>query len=166
MDTNDYKILAHLATHGRTTWAELAEMLGLSPPATAERVRRLEQRGVIKGYAALIDPDAVGYELTAFVAVTLERPRDRVAFLSLVDALAEVQECHHMAGEDDYLLKVRCRTVRDLERIVSEQIKNVPGVVRTRTTIVLSTLKETPAVPLHQSAPPPSISPEDVAHGP
>lgn len=139
-------------TQGRITWSELAGILELSAPATAERVRRLEERKIIKGYTALIDPEAVGCELTAFIAVTLERPEHRAAFLQRVQELAEIQECHHVTGEDDYLLKVRCRNTKDLEQLVSENLKGLPGILRTRTTIVLSTTKETPILPLQSPA--------------
>ncbi len=132
----------------RMTWAELAGHLGLSAPAAADHVRRLEQQGVIRGYAALVDPEAVGCELTAFVAVTLERPAHRAAFLQRVQDLPEVQECHHTTGEDDYLLKVRCANARDLERVVSEGIKSLDGIVRTRTSVALSSTKETPVLPV------------------
>src|SRR6187551_3352489 len=98
MDNLDYKAIAELMAQGRRTWADLAADLGLSAPAAADRVRRLEERGVIRGYAALVDPAAVGCELTAFVAVTLARPADRAPFLALVARLPEVQECHHTAG--------------------------------------------------------------------
>ena len=120
----------------------------MTGPAAADRVRKLEESGVIVGYAALVDPETVGALLTAFVAVTLERPEHRKAFLKRVAKLAEVQECHHVAGDDDYLLKIRCRGPRDLDRVISEELKSVPGVARTRTTIALSTAKETPIVPL------------------
>ena len=133
---------------GRSTWSELAGVLGLSAPAAADRVRRLEERGVIRGYSAVVDPGAVGLDVTAFVAVTLERPEHRAGFLGWVDGTPEVQECHHVAGEGDYLLKVRCAAVRDLETIVSEEIKGLGGVTSTRTTVVLSTRKETPVLPL------------------
>jgi len=144
----DYKVLQNLMAQGRITWSELAGILELSAPATAERVRRLEERKIIKGYTALIDPEAVGCELTAFIAVTLERPEHRATFLQRVQELAEIQECHHVTGEDDYLLKVRCRNTRGLEQLVSENLKGLPGILRTRTTIVLSTTKETPVLPL------------------
>jgi Lrp/AsnC family leucine-responsive transcriptional regulator len=133
---------------GRSTWSQLARLLGLSAPAAADRVRRLEERGVIRGYSAVVDPEAVGLGMTAFVAVTLERPEHRAGFLGWVDVAPEVQECHHVAGEGDFLLKVRCAAVRDLETIVSEQIKGLDGVTSTRTTVVLSTRKETPVLPL------------------
>jgi Lrp/AsnC family leucine-responsive transcriptional regulator len=148
MDTMDMKAIAHLQTTGRESWARLGETLGVTGPAAAERVRRLEDRGVIRGYAALLDPEAVGARLTAFVAVTLRRPKHRRGFLKRVGALAEVQECHHVAGDDDYLLKVRCSSTSHLDRVLSEDLKGVPGVLRTRTTIVLSTVKETTALPL------------------
>jgi Lrp/AsnC family leucine-responsive transcriptional regulator len=148
MNSLDCKVLQSLMAQGRITWSELAGILELSAPATAERVRRLEERKIIKGYTALLDPASVGCELAAFIAVTLERPEHRAAFLQRVQKLAEIQECHHVTGEDDYLLKVRCRNTKDLEQLVSENLKGLPGILRTRTTIVLSTTKETPVLPL------------------
>jgi Lrp/AsnC family leucine-responsive transcriptional regulator len=133
---------------GRVSWTDLAQHLGLSAPSAAERVHRLEQRGVIRGYAALVDAEAAGYPLLAFVAVVLDRPDRRGSFLKRVATLAEIAECHHVAGEDDYLLKVRCRSTLDLDRFLVESLKSTPGVVRTRTTIVLSTAKESVAVPI------------------
>jgi Lrp/AsnC family leucine-responsive transcriptional regulator len=148
MDSMDMKTVAHLQAAGRESWTRLAELLGVTGPAAAERVRRLEERGVIRGYAALLDPEAVGASLTAFVALTLRRPKHRRAFLKRVAALTEVQECHHVAGDDDYLLKVRCSNTGHLDRVLSEELKGVPGVLRTRTTIVLGTVKETTVLPL------------------
>src|SRR5919107_4221577 len=153
MDKLDIQTLRRLMREGRSTWSELARLLDLSAPAAADRVRRLEERGVIRGYAALVNPEAVGLGVTAFVAVTLERPEHRAGFLGWVDDAPEVQECHHVAGEGDFLLKVRCAAVRDLEAIVSEEIKGLHGVTSTRTTVVLSTRKETPVLPL----PPPPV---------
>lgn len=147
MDSLDYKIIELLMDHGRMTWSDLAAQLGLSAPAAAERVRRLEERGVLKGYAGIVEPESVGCDLAAFIAVTLERPEHRAAFLARVDELAAIQECHHIAGEHDYILKVRCRHTRDLENIISVQLKSLPGVVRTQTTIILDTIKETLKVP-------------------
>ena len=148
MDAIDYKAIAILQASGRETWAKLGEAIGMTAPAAAERVRKLEEGGVIRGYAALVAAESVGAALTAFVAITLDRPEHRKAFLKRVGKLAEVQECHHVAGDDDYLLKVRCRGARDLDRVISEELKSVPGVGRTRTTIVLNTAKETPILPL------------------
>jgi len=141
--------MMQLMENGRSTWSELATLLQLSAPAVADRVRRLQERGVIQGYAAQIEPRAVGLTLLAYVAVTLERPHHRAGFLAWVQQANAVQECHHIAGgEGDYLLKVRCRDTADLEDLVSNQIKGLEGIVRSRTTIVLSTVKETSRLPL------------------
>jgi Lrp/AsnC family leucine-responsive transcriptional regulator len=148
MDTIDLKAVERLQVMGRESWATLGVALGMTGPAAAERVRRLEADGVIRGYAALVDPDAVGAGLTAFVSVTLERPGNRAAFLRRVSRLTAIQECHHVAGDYDYLLKVRCAGTGDLDRILTDELKAVPGVVRTRTTVVLRTLKESVIVPL------------------
>lgn len=148
IDILDLKALDALTADGRITWADLASRLGLSAPAAADRVRRLEERGIIRGFTAVVAPASVGCLLTAFVAVTLDRPRDRIPFLQRVQALDEVQECHHVAGDDDYLLKVFCRDARHLDRIISDQLKSLDGVVKTRTTIVLDTAKEAVRVPL------------------
>lgn len=147
-DTIDSKLVEALMANGRISFADLAGLVGLSAPAVAERVRGLEYRGVIRGYAALGDPIQLGCPVTAFVAVALERPEHRAPFAELVRELPEVQECHHVAGDFDYMLKVRCAALLDLERIVGETIKGLAGVVRTRTTIALSAVKETPALPL------------------
>lgn len=148
LDALDFKLLQHLMAQGRITWSELASLLGLSAPATADRVRRLEDKQVIRGYTARLNPEAIGCDLMAFLSVTLERPEHRAAFLELVQQRPEIQECHHVAGDDDYWLKVRCRNTRHLEHLISEVIKGIPGVLRTRTTIVLSTVKETADLPI------------------
>jgi Lrp/AsnC family leucine-responsive transcriptional regulator len=147
MDQIDATILSTLMNEGREAWSRLGERVGLTGPAVAERVKRLEERGIIRGYAALVAPAAAGFPLTGFVAVTLETPQDRRAFLARVAALPEIQECHHVTGEDDYLLKVRCRSPADLDRLLTEQLKSGPGVVKTRTQIVLRSEKESVGLP-------------------
>src|SRR6202022_524735 len=144
----DAKALRILMRSGRATWAELGQLLGLSAPSAAERVRKLEQRGVIRGYAALVDPASVGHPLTAYVSVSLASHRNRAAFLRAISKMDQVAECHHVAGDDDYLLKVRCRGTQDLDHLLAAQLKDKLGVARTRTTIVLSTAKETVRIPL------------------
>src|SRR5215467_395221 len=148
MDELDRKTLGFLMTAGRGTWAELGKLLRLTAPAAALRARRLEQEGTIRGYAALTDPEKLGFPLTAYVAVSIGDQRKRRAFLRLVEKERQIVECHHLAGEDDYLLKVRCRGTRDLDRFLSQTLKDGLGVARTRTTIVLSTAKETVVVPV------------------
>jgi Lrp/AsnC family leucine-responsive transcriptional regulator len=141
------KVLKQLMQQARTTWAELGMLLGLSAPAAADRVRKLEEAGVIKGYTALINPDQIGCGLAALISVTLERSEHKVQFLEMVNTLPEILECHHVAGAQDYSLKVRCSGTRDLERLISEEIKSLQG-VKTKTTIILSTVKETSILPI------------------
>lgn len=148
VDALDAKVIKQLMLRGRTTWAELGEMLGLSAPSAADHVHKLERGGVIRGYTALVDPRSVGYPLTAYVSVSLAN-RSRGAFLRAIEKMEQVVECHHVAGDDDYLLKVRCRGTEDLDQLLAKELKDKLGVARTRTTIVLSTAKETMHVPVH-----------------
>jgi|SRR4051812_3022146 Lrp/AsnC family leucine-responsive transcriptional regulator len=148
MDAIDYKALLILQKDGRATWATLGSALHLTPPAVADRVRRLEETGVITGYAALLNPDTVGVGLTAFVSVSVASHSRRAAFLKLAGRTPEILECHHTAGDDDFLLKVRCRGTAELETLLTTTLKGAGGVARTRTVIVLSTEKETHALPL------------------
>lgn len=150
MDDIDSEILSALTSDGRITFSELSQRIGLSGPSTAERVRRLEAEGVICGYTARIDPASVGAGLGAYVMVTLDAPSARVPFLQAMDALDSVLEVHHIAGDADYLLKVRCADTAALESLISEGIKSVAGVGRTVTTIVLSTAFERPVGSSHR----------------
>ncbi|MBP2640978.1 MAG: transcriptional regulator, AsnC family [Firmicutes bacterium] len=147
MDNVDLKAIKQLMKQARTTWAELGALLGLSAPAAADRVHKLEVAGVIKGYSALVDPDAIGCGLAALISIIIEDPDQRANLLRKVDELPEIQECHHVAGDVDYILKVRCAGTRDLERLISKEIKSLSG-IKTRTMVILSTIKETPILPL------------------
>ena len=148
MDAIDSKALTVLQRDGRVTWASLGTALGLTPPAAADRVRRLEEDGVITGYSALVDPARVGVTLTAFVSVSLTTHARRAAFLGVVARTPEILECHHVAGDEDFLLKVRCRDTADLEALLTKKLKASAAVARTRTVIVLSSEKESYAVPV------------------
>jgi Lrp/AsnC family leucine-responsive transcriptional regulator len=148
MDSTDHELLRRLQHDGRAHWAELASAVKLTPPAVAERVHKLTTAGVIRRIAARVDPDAVGLPLLAFVAVTLGHPRDRRPFLARVAAAPEILECHHVAGEHDFLLKVRCAGTAALDTLLSDTLKAMDGVVRTNTTIVLGSPKETDVLPL------------------
>jgi Lrp/AsnC family transcriptional regulator, leucine-responsive regulatory protein len=170
-DAIDTKAVCHLMQDGRASWADLGTALGLSAPAAAERVRKLEDRGVIRGYAALPDPEAAGFPVLAFVSVTLVSQNARASFLKAVRAHPLIQECHHVAGDDDFLLKVRCRGMRDLDALLSDELKGRLGVARTRTTIVLGTVKETVALPVGDggtdvSAPATAARPRDARRAP
>ena len=149
LDALDAKAVTLLMQDGRMTWTDLVDHLGLSAPATAERVRRLEERGLLAGYRAIPVPAALGYEVLAFIYVTLGRGAEmRSAFTRLVQKHPLILECHHIAGDDDFLLKVRCRSIADLDAFLSKDLKGRSGVERTRTTVALSTLKETTALSL------------------
>lgn len=147
-DELDCKILSVLSREGRVRWSALAEQLGVSAPAIADRVRRLEKEGVVTGYAAQLNAEKLGLSLSAFVLVTLEHPQYRQRLIDYVQACENVQSCHHVVGEGDYLLKICCRSTADLERILSEELKALPGIQQTRTTIALSTVKDTAVLPI------------------
>jgi Lrp/AsnC family leucine-responsive transcriptional regulator len=133
----DSKILGLLCRDGRISFTELAKQTGLSVSATHQRVRRMERRGLIKGYAAVIDPADAGLPLTAFVSI---KPFDPAAPDDAPERLAHltaIEACHSVAGEENYILKVRVASPADLEDLL-QQIRASAG-VSTRTTIVLST---------------------------
>jgi Lrp/AsnC family transcriptional regulator, leucine-responsive regulatory protein len=133
----DRKIVSFLARNGRMSFTELARQAGLSVSAVHQRVRRLEQEGVIKGYAAIFNPDDIGLPLTAFVSV---KPFDAAAPDDLpqrLEHLTAIEACHSVAGDENYILKVRVASPTALEDLLY-QIRTQGG-VSTRTTVVLST---------------------------
>ena len=148
LDDVDVAILRTLQEEGRTTWARLAEGIGMSPPSATERVRRLEEEGYLKGFRAELDAEALGYGTLGFVAVSIRDTAEHEQLLEHVRRVPEVQECHVVAGEYDYLLKVRCRSPGALAALLREQFRNLPGVARTNTIMVLETVKETAALPV------------------
>ncbi|EFQ23944.1 Lrp/AsnC family transcriptional regulator [Aminomonas paucivorans] len=150
MDILDFKILHLLLEDGRLSWTELGKSVGLTPPGVADRVRRLGEKGPLLGFSARVDEESMGYAVLAFVGVTLQRPQHRKPFLEAIASWREVQECHHLAGEEDYLLKVRTFDLKSLDRLISDRIKGLRGVLRTRTQVVLSTEKESPLLPLRE----------------
>lgn len=148
LDDLDRQILKALMKDGRVKWSALADAFGVSAPAIADRVRRLERSSLLTGYTAQLDPVAFGFDLCAFVTVTLTHPQHREAFLAYVQAQGLIQSCHHIVGDGDYLLKVRCCSTAELEQLLSDEIKSLPGVQQTRTTISLRTVKETADLPI------------------
>jgi Lrp/AsnC family leucine-responsive transcriptional regulator len=137
MEDMDRQILRLLARDGRMSFTDLAKATGLSVSAVHTRVKRLEQRGVVRGYCATIDPTSVGLPLTAFISVKPIDPSapddtpERLAHLDVIEA------CHSVAGEESYILKVRVGTPGDLERLLNDV--RAAANVSTRTTVVLST---------------------------
>jgi Lrp/AsnC family transcriptional regulator, leucine-responsive regulatory protein len=133
----DRDIVRLLATDGRMSYTDLGKATGLSTSAVLQRVRRLEQRGVIRRYAAVIDPEAVGLTLTAFVSITPLDPSQPDDSPERLAPLSEIEACHSVAGEESYILKVRVGTPGDLETLLG-RIRSMAN-VSTRTTVVLST---------------------------
>lgn len=150
IDDIDKQILSIVQNDGRISNAEIARQVNLAASAVLERIRKLEERGVIKGYAATVDPRAVGFGLTAFVSVRTSDCGDGTD--KLLAGIPEVLEVHDVAGEDSYLLKVRASSPEDLAVLLREKLRSIPTVVTTRTTIVLQTVKETSALPLDRCA--------------
>lgn len=147
IDANDIEILKILQQNARTSNAEIARRLGMAPSAILERIRKLETRGVISGYEARIDPAALDLGLLAFVSVRSDAATGESALGERPAELPEVQEVHHIAGEDCFLVKVRTADAKSLGRLLREGIGCL-GSVRTRTTIVLETLHESARLPL------------------
>jgi Lrp/AsnC family transcriptional regulator, leucine-responsive regulatory protein len=133
----DRAIIAALTVDGRLSYTDLAEKVGLSVSAAHQRVRRLEQRGVLKGYAARVDYTAINLPLTAFVAVRPVDPSQADDAPEKLSGIAEIEACYSVAGEDHYLLLVRVSSPADLERVLYE-IRSAANVT-SRTTVVLST---------------------------
>jgi len=153
MDSNDGKILWYVQKLGRASLAEIGAAAGLSVSAANERLKKLEKQGAITGWTARVDPEAAGCPVLAFVYVLIERPEHEPAFLAMVQDEAAIQECHHVASEWSYLLKVRAASLLALEDIVARRIKVLPGIPRSQTIIVLSSAKETAALPISASVP-------------
>jgi Lrp/AsnC family leucine-responsive transcriptional regulator len=149
MDELDRKILEHIQHFGRSSYAEIGGAVGLSVSAVNERLKKLEKQGVIAGWTARVDPLAAGNGVLAFVYVLIERPEHEAAFQALVRTEPAIQECHHVASDWSYLLKVRAPSLLALEELVARKIKALPGIPRSQTVIVMSTTKETATVPVH-----------------
>lgn len=148
LDRIERRILAELQRDGRQSLVALSRRVGLTKTPLAERVRKLERAGYIRGYAALLDPARLGAGHVAMVQVTLERTTTDVleAFNKAVRAIPQVQSCHMVAGSFDYLLKVRSADMTEYRAILGEQISSLPGVQQTHTFAVMETVKDEPFV--------------------
>jgi Lrp/AsnC family leucine-responsive transcriptional regulator len=148
IDEIDAAILDLLQENARISQAEVARVVGLAPSAVLERIRKLEGRGVIRGYAALVDPHALEQSMLAFIAVRSEQAPGDDSVSQALAQCPEVLELHHVAGDDCYLLKVRARDAEHVGQLLRHRFGRIPGVRSTRTTIVLETVKETPRLPV------------------
>ena len=148
IDETDRKILEILQENARETNVEIARRVNLVPSATLERIRRLEKLRVIKGYHACIDPMIVDLKFLAFVYIRTEHHRCYTAFFDSFSKYAEIQEIHHVAGEDCYLLKIRAKDTPHFNHFLHNEILKIEGVTDTRSIIVMDTEKETLSIPL------------------
>jgi DNA-binding Lrp family transcriptional regulator len=150
LDAIDRDILQELQANGRLSNLDLAGRVHLSPSACLRRVRQLEERGVIDRYVALINPRAVGQPGTSYTIVNLERltPAAIAAFESAVRDESEILDCFYVAGTNDYLIRFTYRDAADLERLHTELLMRLPGVVRSNSMLVLRTVKRTTALTL------------------
>ena len=150
IDEIDNTILTILQREGRLSNADLARRIGLSPPATHTRLHRLEDIGLIASYAALLDREKAGFDMLVFIHLSLQRHQPDVveSVHAAIRRMPEVLECHHVTGDYDLLLKVVIRNRKDLERFVVERLTAVPGLARIQTSLVLTEVKSTTALPL------------------
>ena len=142
LDPIDYRLIDLLQQDARMTQLEMAASVGLSQPAVAERMRKLEQEGVITGYSARVDGKKLGKDIIAFIGVRIEHPRYNEGFGKRILSIPDVLECHRITGPDSYLLKVVTEDTQSLDRLISDLLRHIPGVTRTLTTVVTSSIKE------------------------
>jgi Lrp/AsnC family leucine-responsive transcriptional regulator len=153
IDGIDAGILKILQENSRTSNAEIARQVGLAASAVFERIRKLEEKGTIRGYRAEIDPKSLDLGLLAFIFIrTSDRP-GRVDTPEKLAGIPEILELHHVAGEDCYLAKVRVRDAESLGRLLRDKLSRVSTITSTRSTIVLETMKETTSLPVEAEAP-------------
>lgn len=146
----DLAILRHVQEDGRISNVELASRIGLSPPATHARLKRLRSNGYIRKYVALLDQEKVGFDMTCFVNISLRMhgPDELSGFRNSVSRLPEVLDCYHVTGEFDYLLKIVVRNRKELQQFVEKEITPIPGVARIYTSLVLEEIKGSTSLPL------------------
>ena len=147
MDETDLTILSLLQPNSFLTNSELAKKIGMAPSAVLERIKKLEQKGIIEGYPTRIKPEAVDLTLLAFIFVKTSEGPGNASVAKQLAKLPEVLELHHIAGEDCYIVKVRTKNPQSLIHLMREKFK-IPNLLSTKTTIVLETLKETNQLPI------------------
>ena len=150
LDQTDLDILRALQGDGRIQLGALGERVGLSSPAVAERVRKLEERGVIRGFTTRLDPRFLALDISAFILVRVDSSTQYPRFLELAQGHPEIMECHAITGDASHLLKIRTRNTATLEQFLAE-IQRWPGVIGTRTSLVLSTHKESLELPFRHA---------------
>ena len=153
LDALDRRILALLQRNCKLPLVKIAEHVGLSAPSVIDRIRRLEERGVIRGYSAILDARKLGKEITAFIGVLISHPGLIDGFERAIERLNDVLECHHVTGVHTLFLKVKTADTSSLERLIGV-LRSIEGVERTETMIVLSTHTERLQPPIETDAVP------------
>ncbi|WP_026895968.1 Lrp/AsnC family transcriptional regulator [Clostridiisalibacter paucivorans] len=142
MDIIDEKIIDVLKENSRATASQISKNVNLSIPAVSDRIRRLEESNIIEKYTIKLNREKLGYKLMAFVFINIDCAPNIHGFRELIIEFSEVIECHHMAGEYDYMIKVLVSDTTELEDFLSNKLKSIKGVQKSNTLIALSTLKE------------------------
>ena len=145
IDDIDLRILDMLQRNGKLSQAKIAGAVGLTTPSVNERIKKMERHGMIKGFVALLDHEKMGLPLTAYIDVALEHPRFEKSFVDDLERLLAVQECHYLAGDFAYRLKVKASSLADF---IQHRLLAIRGVARTRTCLSLASKKESTLLPL------------------
>ncbi|MCR5558910.1 MAG: Lrp/AsnC family transcriptional regulator [Schwartzia sp.] len=145
MDDVDKRILKMFSEHARATLSELAGEIALSLPAISERLKKLEASGVIRQYTTILDPAKLNKHLMALMFLRFDNPKHGDHFAELSKAEPEIKECYYITGDFDYSLKILTENTQTLEKLLT-RIKNAPGVVKTQTIVILSTITDSPSV--------------------
>ncbi len=150
LDRTDYRILHHLQNNARISNADLADAIGLSPSPCLRRVKNLEQAGVIKGYAGIVDPKAAGLPISVFINVSLNRQQrsELELFEKQVSAYREVMECYLMTGSSDYLLRVVVPDLESYEKFLTEKLSGIDGVANIQSSFALKQVAYKTELPL------------------
>lgn len=148
LDDTDRQILVLLQQNARMSNAEIARRVGMAASAVHQRVRKLEERDVVRGYGSRLNARALGYGLVAFVMVQTRSNAGEHDTGSLIAAMPEVQEVHRVVGEDCFIVKVRVHDTEELAELLEHRLQRIPSIASTRTTIVVKTLKESSELPL------------------
>lgn len=150
LDKIDRKILDILQSNAKITNAQLAQEIGLSPAPTLERVKKLENSGIIKSYHAKLDPEKVGLGVNTFVMVSLKgHNKDNIdKFISSIEKIDEIIECHHLTGSSDFILKIISQDISTYQKLMLERVSNINVVDNMQSMVILSTFKDSKILPI------------------
>ena len=153
LDEIDIQILKHLQKDGRSQRNKLAEIVHLSVPSVSERMRKLEEKDLIKGYHAVLDSKRFNFDITAFVFVEVDGSDNYTKFVDQMNEEPEVLECHSITGDGSHVLKIRTENTESFEKLLS-RFQALDGVHKTRSNVVLSSFKETMELPIEKTVEP------------